>query len=56
MSIAGNNDDSDTYSGVLGKRSKNDTSSEQLRAEIEGGSHEDTDEAGLDSSERRERR
>ena len=50
-----NNEEQDTYSGVLGKRLRNETSADELRAELDG-SNENSDEAGLDSSERRERR
>ncbi|CDW71210.1 transcription factor hbp-1a-like [Stylonychia lemnae] len=48
-------DDSDTYSGILGKRVRNETSTDDLKAEIEG-SVDNSEDAGLDSSERRERR
>ncbi len=48
------NEESGTFSGVLGKRVHHETSTENLREEIEGSL--DGDDEGLDSSERRERR
>jgi hypothetical protein len=47
-------DDSGTFSGILGKRIHHEVSTDNLRNECEGSL--DGDEAGMDSSERRERR
>ena len=48
------NDESGTYTGILGKRVRHEQSIENLRDECEGSA--DNDDEGLDSSERRERR
>jgi hypothetical protein len=53
-SQAGLNEESGTFAGMLGKRVRNDTSAEELRHEVDNSL--DGDDAGLDSSERRERR
>ena len=48
------NEESGTFAGVLGKRIRNDTSADELRDEVDNSL--DGEDAGLDSSERRERR